>query len=332
MTETSPLGVGRAARRGAPTAEDERSGCARRRAASSRWSSSSAASTRSAGTASSARSVRGPWIARAYYGTTRGEREVTEDGWLRTGDVAEIDRRRLHQARRPHQGPGQVGRRVDLVGRARERDHGPPEGHGGGGDRRARRAVGRAAAARASCRARARTSTPTSCATFLAERVAKWWMPERIEFIDEVPRRRSASSTRRCSAGASPRRRPPTARRDRLARARAAPRPGRDRAARLGPRRDRLGQSRRSSRAAPAKPRSRRSSPAWLRDAGLEVVLDEAGARARAERRRARPRRGGGRTLLLCAHIDTVGVEGMTDPHVPRVDGRAALRPRRATT
>ena len=31
--------------------------------------------------------------------------------------------------------------------------------------------------------------------------------------------------------------------------------------------------------------------------------------------------RGGGRTLLLCGHLDTVGVEGMTDPFVPRVDG-----------
>ena len=30
---------------------------------------------------------------------------------------------------------------------------------------------------------------------------------------------------------------------------------------------------------------------------------------------------GGGRTLLLCGHIDTVGVDGMTDPHVPRVEG-----------
>jgi acetylornithine deacetylase len=30
---------------------------------------------------------------------------------------------------------------------------------------------------------------------------------------------------------------------------------------------------------------------------------------------------GGGRTLLLCGHIDTVNVEGMTDPHAPRIDG-----------
>ena len=30
---------------------------------------------------------------------------------------------------------------------------------------------------------------------------------------------------------------------------------------------------------------------------------------------------GGGRTLLLCGHLDTVTVEGMADPHVPRIDG-----------
>ncbi len=30
---------------------------------------------------------------------------------------------------------------------------------------------------------------------------------------------------------------------------------------------------------------------------------------------------GGGRTLLLCGHIDTVNVEGMINPHAPRIDG-----------
>lgn len=30
---------------------------------------------------------------------------------------------------------------------------------------------------------------------------------------------------------------------------------------------------------------------------------------------------GGGRTLLLCGHLDTVTVEHMADPHVPRIDG-----------
>jgi acetylornithine deacetylase len=30
---------------------------------------------------------------------------------------------------------------------------------------------------------------------------------------------------------------------------------------------------------------------------------------------------GGGATLLLCAHADTVGTGGMRDPHAPRVEG-----------
>ena len=45
--------------------------------------------------------------------------------------------RRLRADRRPDQGRGEVGRRVDLVGRARERDHGAPVGRRGSGHRRA---------------------------------------------------------------------------------------------------------------------------------------------------------------------------------------------------
>src|SRR5215471_18878431 len=30
---------------------------------------------------------------------------------------------------------------------------------------------------------------------------------------------------------------------------------------------------------------------------------------------------GGGPTLLLCGHLDTVGADGVTDPFIPRVDG-----------
>ena len=58
----------------------------------------------------------------------------------------------------------------------------------------------------------------------------------------------------------------------------------------------------------------------WGADAGMETeVLEETNGRpsvlvcARGT--------GGGRSLLLCGHIDTVGVEGMADPHAPRIDG-----------
>src|SRR6202011_1527584 len=67
----------------------------------------------------------------------------------------------------------------------------------------------------------------------------------------------------------------------------------------------------------------------WLDRAGLEVVVDEVAA--------GRPNvigiargSGGGRSLLLNAHMDTVGVTGMERPHDPciennRLYGRGAF-------
>src|SRR3954451_17212875 len=59
----------------------------------------------------------------------------------------------------------------------------------------------------------------------------------------------------------------------------------------------------------------------WARTARLEAeVLEETPGRP-SVLVRARGT-GGGRTLLLCGHIDTVTVEGMADaPHEPRLDG-----------
>ena len=58
----------------------------------------------------------------------------------------------------------------------------------------------------------------------------------------------------------------------------------------------------------------------WAREARLEVeVLEETHGRPTVLARA--PGTGGGGTLLLCGHLDTVNVDGMTDPHLPRVDG-----------
>jgi acetylornithine deacetylase len=58
----------------------------------------------------------------------------------------------------------------------------------------------------------------------------------------------------------------------------------------------------------------------WARDAGLEAdVLEETPGRPSVVVRACGS--GGGRTLLLCAHMDTVGVEGLDAPHSPRVEG-----------
>jgi acetylornithine deacetylase/succinyl-diaminopimelate desuccinylase family protein len=58
----------------------------------------------------------------------------------------------------------------------------------------------------------------------------------------------------------------------------------------------------------------------WATRAGLETKrLEETPGRP-SMIVRARGR-GGGKTLLLCGHIDTVNVEGMAGPHTPRLDG-----------
>ena len=77
--------------------------------------------------------------------TTRATTSSTS-GWLRTGDIAAIDEHALRADHRPRQGRDQVRRRVDLLGRAGERADGPPRRARGGGDRQARRALGRAPA------------------------------------------------------------------------------------------------------------------------------------------------------------------------------------------
>jgi acetylornithine deacetylase len=60
----------------------------------------------------------------------------------------------------------------------------------------------------------------------------------------------------------------------------------------------------------------------WLRDAGLDVEVQEA-APGRPNVIATARGRGGGHSLMLNAHMDTVGVEGMARPHDPQVrDGR----------
>ena len=58
----------------------------------------------------------------------------------------------------------------------------------------------------------------------------------------------------------------------------------------------------------------------WARENGLEAQVLEATPGRPSVIVRSRGA-GSDRTLLLCGHLDTVNVEGIADPHTPRVDG-----------
>jgi fatty-acyl-CoA synthase len=131
--------------------------------------------------------VRGPTIASAYYNDEAGAAKFTEDGWLRTGDVAEIHHGSVIKL---------VDRTKDLVK--------------SGGEWISSVELENAIMAHPDVLEAAVVAVPDPrwderpCAcvvrrpgteldpdglrSFLAGKVAKWWIPERVEFIAEVPK------------------------------------------------------------------------------------------------------------------------------------------------
>ena len=216
MTETSPvasIGVPRAAlrrrrrrgRAGRPARRAPGIAVPRRRAPDRRRRTPARRCRGTTRPPASCRSA-GPWIAqRLLQRRARRRARSPTDGWLRTGDVAAIDRVRLHPPRRPHQGPDQVRRRVDQLGRARERDHGPPEGRRGRGHRHPAPEVGRAAAG---LRRASRTGETLTAGRGPRVPRGRGWpsggCPTTSCSSTRCRRRASASSRRRRSARSSP--------------------------------------------------------------------------------------------------------------------------------
>jgi fatty-acyl-CoA synthase len=130
--------------------------------------------------------VRGPWIAAGYHGGD-GEDQFTTGGWMRTGDVARIDAHGYIQL---------VDRTKDLVK--------------SGGEWISSVELENAIVAHPHVREAAVVAVPDerwgerplACVViddgivltaddirgFLHERVPKWWIPERVEFIAEIPK------------------------------------------------------------------------------------------------------------------------------------------------
>jgi fatty-acyl-CoA synthase len=131
--------------------------------------------------------VRGPWIASSYYNDERGAASFTADGWLRTGDVAALS---------PDGYVRIVDRTKDLIKSGGEWISSVElENHLMAHPDVAEAAVIAVPSERWMERPMAcvvvkagASLTRDDILAWLTPRVAKWWLPEAVEFIDEVPK------------------------------------------------------------------------------------------------------------------------------------------------
>jgi fatty-acyl-CoA synthase len=129
--------------------------------------------------------VRGPWVAAAYY--QDDDPQKFDGGWLRTGDVGTIDPRGYitltDRAKDVIKSGGEWISSVELEGTLMAHPAireaavvGVPDERW---DERPLAAV---------VLKHGESVTPDELCSWLAERVAKWWLPERWAFIEEVPK------------------------------------------------------------------------------------------------------------------------------------------------
>jgi fatty-acyl-CoA synthase len=131
--------------------------------------------------------VHGPWIAATYYRDPRAGESFTPDGWLRTGDVARVDDEGYIWL---------VDRTKDLVKSGGEWISSVELEN----EIMAHPSVAEAAVI--GVPSEKWSERPLACVVlkdgqsltkeelleFLAPRVAKWWLPDAVEFVDEVPK------------------------------------------------------------------------------------------------------------------------------------------------
>jgi fatty-acyl-CoA synthase len=131
--------------------------------------------------------VRGPWVIASYYNDPRSPESLTEDGWLKTGDVATIDRDGYIRLRdRTKDVIKSGGEWVSSVELENEIMAHPKV---------AEAAVIGVAHPRWSERPLAcvvaqpgETVTKEELIEFLTPRVAKWWLPDDVVFVEEIPK------------------------------------------------------------------------------------------------------------------------------------------------
>jgi fatty-acyl-CoA synthase len=131
--------------------------------------------------------VRGPWVASSYYNDERSPESFTEDGWLRTGDVATIDAHGYIQLRdRTKDVIKSGGEWISSVELENEIMAHPAVAeaavialpHPKWSERPLACVVLR----------EGQTATKDDIISFLDGRVARWWLPDDVAFVAEIPK------------------------------------------------------------------------------------------------------------------------------------------------
>jgi fatty-acyl-CoA synthase len=131
--------------------------------------------------------VRGPWVVSGYYNDPRSSESFTDDGWLKTGDVATID---------PHGYIRLVDRTKDVIKSGGEWVSSVElENEIMAHPKVSEAAVIGVAHPKWSERPLAcvvckpgETVTREEIIAFLEPRVAKWWLPDDVVLVDEIPK------------------------------------------------------------------------------------------------------------------------------------------------
>jgi acyl-CoA synthetase (AMP-forming)/AMP-acid ligase II len=131
--------------------------------------------------------VRGPFIARDYYDDPTSREKFSEDGWLRTGDVAELRHgsyiRLVDRTKDLVKSGGEWISSVELENEIMAHPDVMEAAVIAVPDEKWSERPCACVVKKADCDLDA-----DAVRDFLSDRVAKWWLPDRVEFIDEVPK------------------------------------------------------------------------------------------------------------------------------------------------
>ena len=131
--------------------------------------------------------VQGPWVARTYYNDERAAESFTDDGWLRTGDVATVNSEGyislVDRTKDLIKSGGEWVSSVELENEIMAHpDVIEAAVIGVASTKWGERPMACVVAAEGTA------VSAEDILIWLKDRVPKWWMPDRVEFIDEVPK------------------------------------------------------------------------------------------------------------------------------------------------